>query len=605
MPFTPANKVIQSNNFTSASDVLMQKYKQDAAPKKDGLQKASDIVGSIFPGQEIGKALGNSIDATIQTVKGGIKTIKGDKEGAKQAFDNAAHDADENNANYSKIAGDTAQVALSGVPELAGVKTLTGRLAANTVIGAGLGTANAVAQGKPAKEIAKSAAIGGGIGLVTGGASEGISAGLKGIAAKRAIQAGAELDHLTGTVTQGTTADITKAKAALANIDTTGIKTYDDLATALDDKISHLSKGLDTKLGSDTATKTLDDLNFKVKVGDSEIEHNYVKDALAQLKDHFNATNDVAGLEKITQLESKAASEGLTVKEINDIAKEHGQAINAFNANGQAASGLTKQAAENTRKGLKATAREIFDDPVYKAADSQISNLIRTRDLVSNVSEKVNQLKQKVTERGFGENVGRLVFQVVDKFTGGGLKGFVQSFIPRGQGLKVMNALDLEKALGGNLKKIQNALDSGTESEMIKNLESLLGGQASEPFLNNQQTNNTANTTFKNIANSVAPKPSIVKKLSTAIKDTPNKQGGFVSIPTIAKKMDATDKGIILDFIDAVNTGKTPSKAAAAKAQALASKMGLKSELGTNKALAKEFTQILDTQRSSIKKKLQ
>ena len=70
------------------------------------------------------------------------------------------------------------------------------------------------------------------------------------------------------------------------------------------------------------------------------------------------------------------------------------------------------------------------------------------------MSEDVNKLRNKITERGFGEKVGRLVFQVADKFTGGGLKGFIQSFIPRSAGLKLMNALDLEKALQKNLKDI-------------------------------------------------------------------------------------------------------------------------------------------------------
>lgn len=283
-----------------------------------------------------------------------------------------------------------------------------------------------------------------------------------------------KINTLAGTIVQGTPDDIAKAKAALTAIETKGIKTYKDLTTALDDKIASVSSGLDNVLDTNKTVKSLEDLSVTKKVGESEVAHNYVKDAIAQLKTMYEKTNDVVAAEKMAQFEAKAASEGLTVKEINDLAKLHGREINAFNANGEAASGLTKQAAENTRKGLKTTARDIFGNKVYEEADSQLANLMRTKDLVENVAKKVNQLQQRVTERGWGEQAGRLVFQLADRITGGGLKGFVQSFVPRGEGLKIMNALDLEKNLKGNLKDLQKALDGKTEKDVIENLQNII-----------------------------------------------------------------------------------------------------------------------------------
>lgn len=320
-------------------------------------------------------------------------------------------------------------------------------------------------------------------------------------------------EKIIGQIIQGTPEDIAGAKKALTSIDVKGIKTYEDLTSTLTDRIKAVSTKLDDTLEQTPTYNNLlkiGDMDKAIKVGEQTVRNNYVDDALGQLKDFYTKTGNIERKTAIEQLIQKGNTEGLSVKELNDIAKLHGQDLSGFNASGELASGLSKQAAENTRKGLKSTAREIFGGDAYTQADTELSNLIRTRDLVDDVATKVNTLKQRVTERGFGEKVGRLVFQVADKFTGGGLKGFVQSFIPRGQGLKVMNALDLESALQKNLKAIDKALNQKTEKGMIDALNSILSevkntpnkqggfikvGQDSEAFLKSQPTKSITNKT--------------------------------------------------------------------------------------------------------------
>lgn len=367
----------------------------------------------------------------------------------------------------------TAPTVVKGVEALAKkpASLFSGAGIAKVGIGTGLGYAQDVTQGlqgNRGQDRTGGAAFIPGIGTAVGGGLPAFSGGLKSIAESTAK----DVDTLTGTVTQGKTADIEKAKAALSNIDTKGIKTYDDLKNTLDTKIKVISNKLDTALSTNTTTTKLKDLGNTVKVGDSNVTHNYVKDALSELKNHYQAINDPVGKAKIEQLTEKAKTTGLTVKEINDLAKEHGNTLNAFNANGQAASGLTKQAAENTRSGLKDTARGLFGNKAYEGADEQLSNLIRTRKLVSDVNESVNKLKQRVNPRTLGEKAGRLLFKITDKLTGGGLKGYIQSFVPSGEGLKVMNALDLEKGLGKNLKLLRAALDAPKEN-IVEKLESI------------------------------------------------------------------------------------------------------------------------------------
>jgi hypothetical protein len=86
--------------------------------------------------------------------------------------------------------------------------------------------------------------------------------------------------------------------------------------------------------------------------------------------------------------------------------------------------------------------------------------------------------------------------------------------------------------------------------------------------------------------------------------EMPNKQGGFVNFNAIAKSMDNFDKDKILAFVDSVNQGKTPSKEVMAQAQKVAEAMGLDSKFGSNAAMAKEFTKILDMERENTKKSL-
>lgn len=312
-------------------------------------------------------------------------------------------------------------------------------------------------------------------------------------------KAASQLDDYIGKVVQGKKEDIQRAKAALSQIDTKNIKNYSQLKGALDGKIEGLSEKLDEALGTDKTLRTMDDLALTKEVGGKAVIHNYVDDALNQLKELYTKTNDPENLEQINQLLEKANNEGLTVQELNNLAKNYGMEFSqkAFSKTGEPLTSVSAQALENTRSGVKATARDLFKNPIYAEADGEISNLIKTRDLVDGVAKKVTQLQQKVQERSLGEKVGRLVYKLINTVSLGSFKGFVEATIPRGQGLKTLNALDLDRMLSENLDTISNLLDSGLPEETIINrLQAMIdsGGQSSRAFLTNQSTNSMANT---------------------------------------------------------------------------------------------------------------
>ena len=296
---------------------------------------------------------------------------------------------------------------------------------------------------------------------------------IKKLSEKSLTKPPATAEELTGKILQGKTTDIKAGKSGLGQIDTSKVKTYEDLTKTANQYVKDTAQALDEKLEKNTAKVRLSKFDKLINTGDRVINANPVKDMIQQLKDHYIATKEYDNLEKIIQFEDKADSEGVTVKELNDLAREHGQAINAFNANGQAASGLSKQAAENTRSAVKDVAREEYGGKEYKAMDKQMSDAIKVRDLAEKMQEKVNTLKQKVKERSWGAKVGILLGKAVNVLGLGTPKGAVEFLTGKANEPVRMDALDLEKSLSKNLKKLDAALGAKTEQQAVQILESI------------------------------------------------------------------------------------------------------------------------------------
>lgn len=264
-------------------------------------------------------------------------------------------------------------------------------------------------------------------------------------------------EEATGQVIQGQTSDVPAAQRALSNLDTNGVKTYADLQSKLDSQISTLSKAQDALLEGDGRTFKIQQL--ATKVGDTGIVHNYVNDALGQLKDYFTKTNDVANLQKINDLIDKTnptKGQGLTLKEVNDIAKMHGSKLNAFNANGELASGLSKQAAENTRMGLKNTVRNLLPNNASKTIDAHISDALDTKALIDKQLEKVNSAAQKTPKQGVVPKVVSKIIKGVDFVTGSPLKAIGREMGTAGNS-SAFSPAEIEGNLAKNLKTIKNA----------------------------------------------------------------------------------------------------------------------------------------------------
>ncbi len=127
--------------------------------------------------------------------------------------------------------------------------------------------------------------------------------------------------------------------------------------------------------------------------------------------------------------------------------------------------------------------------------------------------------------------------------------------------------------------------------------------------LGNRKINqsNTIIPKIKGISTSIPPKKGYLASAKENLKNPKNNQGGFIALPTlhrtIAKRIDTTDRNIMVEFVDMVTSGKklaTLSK----QAQDLADAMQLPKRMAGNKTLAEEFRKILDIDREINKKKM-
>lgn len=254
---------------------------------------------------------------------------------------------------------------------------------------------------------------------------------------------------------------ISQAKRALSEIDTTDVKTYTDLNTRIGDKIEALSKSVDDELSQYTEVYKPETLGKYTKVGGKTVVENPVQDALDGLETAYIKSGEVPKAEAVKQLREKLNSQGLTVSELNQVAREYGIEFKdrAFNKMGEAKAGYNAENYENVRKGVKDVLRERLPDDVTKELDSKISDLYSTRNLTEKIEDKIAKLHQRIKNRTLAQKVGGAAADIADLLSFGTLRGFVGRILPSNVGNKAMNSIEIEAELRKNLKQIDKLLE--------------------------------------------------------------------------------------------------------------------------------------------------
>jgi hypothetical protein len=275
---------------------------------------------------------------------------------------------------------------------------------------------------------------------------------------------------IVGKITQATGSDVETAARALKSVDTTGIETYQDLDKTLDSQIKANTAKVDASLSQNGTPYKPADLETRIPVaGKTDIVTNPVNDALDQLHDYYLKTKDATGQAQIESLQTKFESQGLTTKELNDLARLHGKDLNAYNANGELASGLTKQAAENTRMGVKDLVRKLTPDDATQALDKNTSDLIATRQMASDMSAKVQALQNRLEKAGFWRKAASAAATGTDIVTGGFFKNLLGLAKTGDQSLSVVQ---VENNLRKNLALLDqlNTMTPQTAFQTLKSM---------------------------------------------------------------------------------------------------------------------------------------
>lgn len=135
--------------------------------QKDLLQKSTEVVGKVFPGQKVGEAIGTLGGFGLTALKEKLGLAP---KGSTSQYDLSA-------PKPAQVAGDIASGALTVAGfKGAGIgKTALGTVAKGSALGAGFGASESLKEGGSIKDIAKSA-VGG---ALVGGAVSGVGVGLE------------------------------------------------------------------------------------------------------------------------------------------------------------------------------------------------------------------------------------------------------------------------------------------------------------------------------------------------------------------------------------------------------------------------------------------
>lgn len=289
------------------------------------------------------------------------------------------------------------------------------------------------------------------------------------------------VDEITGQIAQGRAGDIPNFQKGLSVLDTSKIKTYSDLSKSASDRVTALSRAQDKILSQDTTLRKMQQLALTEKGKGASVIHNYIKDAVGQLKELYTKTNDNVGLSKIKSIEARLdpiKGTGLSLKEVNGLARTYGSEFGtkAFSKMGDPLTSVNAQAFENTRRGVKNTVRNLLPDDTSRAIDSQMSSLYSVQRLSDKMATKVNALEQRLQKPSVLQKIGGIVGQGL-RTTGIGDLASKLLGLDKVPGAKTLDAVEIESRLSKNLDKIDAALKEKNDTAFAKDIEALLSAE--------------------------------------------------------------------------------------------------------------------------------
>tara|TARA_R110000850_G_C9976933_1_gene465598 strand:+ start:229 stop:2901 length:2673 start_codon:yes stop_codon:yes gene_type:complete len=350
------------------------------------------------------------------------------------------------------------------------------------------------------------------------------------------------LDSLSGRIGWNKTKEGMKAQRDAINlIDTTDVKTYDNLSDKYNEKIQVTSSLVDKKLKEIPGVKKLDDFTQEIKVGDTVVKANYVQTAIDDLKKLYN-TNKTK-LAGILEVERIAKTEGLNKFQTNNLSRLYGSELSGFTKAGVESTSVTKQSHEDVRKALKSIVREGIDDTV-KLLDEETSKLLNAKldidKMVENAQGIINKAKEARRPLYDAARKGAsLLVDTLDIVTAGGMRGVLGALGSSGFGNKTMDSLSAQKELAKNLKMFSQIME-----KIQKNQKLIESDKKFMTTLSKQMKSNQLKPVPTQSPQSKLPK-SMKGILEESASLQPTTTKTLSSTPTLSKADDLVKQGII------------------------------------------------------------
>ena len=279
-------------------------------------------------------------------------------------------------------------------------------------------------------------------------------------------------------------------RRVLSDLDISDTPTYKELQTKTQERLSALGEKQNELLSQFDRRFTSSDLVKTTDVDGTIVEQNFVERALSQLIDYHTAIDDPVQATRYSQLSAKLQNEGLSIAELNQIAKDHGRNLTGFNASGELASGLNKQSYESTRRGVKETLRTKIEEVADKktrqqseALDKAMSDIYTIQPLIDKMTEMVARQRQRTFKPTVRETLQKNGLKIADVLT----LGSVQRLAPRAmEGMRInesLNYLESEKLLRRRLDELQKINDIQDDTkyaealvDYVQNIQLEVGG---------------------------------------------------------------------------------------------------------------------------------
>lgn len=259
-----------------------------------------------------------------------------------------------------------------------------------------------------------------------------------------------------------------EARGTIADLDTPQ-KIHD----ALEKQVQDNTAQVDSLLSQQERVYTPDELESRHSVQSSAGQgvevRNPALDAMDDLQNYYDGMRDIESKAKIMSLKNKFTSQGLTLQELNQVARDLGSNLmdeKAYDKNGNLRTGQNARALEKTRSDLKEIVRERMPDDDVRKLDEVTSHSIRARVMIDKVITDIQAINNKIQRAPGYQKVIAGGVKIADALTGKVMSTIIQQ-LTKGSAETMLNAQQLGEQLPKTIRVLDEMLEPNVRPEEV------------------------------------------------------------------------------------------------------------------------------------------